>query len=107
MSGSIFFRREEEEKPEPGSVGCLVKERGDRDLVSRSEGEAARADLWVEGLEGDFVGDLEAGRAGCLTGEEGSEWEKSSSSSSANALVLLDFLEKNFIESTKAALLGT
>lgn len=88
VSGSIFFRRE------PGSVGCLAKERDGRALASRSEGDSGRgAGLCDEDdAAEDLGGALAGGLVGDLTGEEGSDCELYSSSSA-----FLADLEKNFI----------
>ena len=126
MSGSIFFRREDEDE-EPGSVACLGKALELRGLGLASAlpaapaapappallapggtpGDAGRANFLV----GDLFGDREAGEGltgDDLTGEGGSEGldEKKSSSSKSGSSGLwlwwcfLDvFLEKNFIES--------
>lgn len=102
VSGSIFFRREEEE--EPGSVACRARERGVRGLDSR--GEAATDDGDDSGREDFLVGDLDedlvGGLSGDLIGEDGCDWKYSESSTSSSAVVcfLVDFLEAKrcFIE---------
>jgi len=102
MSGSIFFLREEDE---PGSVACLTKPRLLRGFGSRA-GEAGAGDagagvfVWCEAalLGAFFVGDDD------LTGEEGSDCEKSSSASSASPECFLDdFLLKKFFIGAESA----
>ena len=71
VSGSIFFRRDEER---PGSVGCLAKGRevrGDCGLDSRWVGEPGRC--WADDEPAGFlVGEREPDDlVGDLVGEEG------------------------------------
>lgn len=109
VSGSIFFRREDE--PEPGSVawraklrevrGGLVASRDDDDESGRCDFTDEVRDVDVEGAVGGPGGSGLLGGWDDLVGEGGCVSVKTSgsSSSSSTELGFLElFLEKNFIE---------